>query len=159
MRTLTKITLALLLLNASISFAQTGVTVLYYNGTSQQYNVATSGKLYFANDDLYLKVDAATAPTTIPVSIIRRITFSSTLDNTTFGENRDHLVLYPNPANETFRINAATFDDLNVKIYSLSGQLVKEGKYTVNQDIDITGLSSGLYLVQVNDTTLKFSKK
>lgn len=159
MRTLTKITLALLLLNASISFAQTGVTVLYYNGISQQYNVATSGKLYFANDDLYLKVDAATAPTTIPVSIIRRITFSSTLDNTTFGENPDRLVLYPNPANETFRINAATFDDLNVKIYSLSGQLVKEGKYTVNQDIDITGLSSGLYLVQVNDTILKFSKK
>lgn len=149
----------LFLFLTSFSFAQTGVTVTYYNGTTQAFNVAPSGKLYFATDNLYVKVDGTTTPTTIPVSIIRKITFSQALATTTFGENPNKMVLSPNPSSNVIRINAETYEDLNVAIYSLNGQLVHKGSYAINQDIDVSALAKGLYLVQVNGVTIKFSKK
>jgi hypothetical protein len=159
MRTVQKITLMLLLLISSYSFAQTGVTVTYYNGTTQAFNVATAGKLYFETDNLYVKTDATTAPTTIPVNIIRKITFSNTLATTTFGTNSHHLVLYPNPGSDVIRIQSDVNEDLKTKIYSLTGQLILEGVYQRGQDINVSDLTAGLYLVQVNGLTIKFSKK
>lgn len=149
----------LLVFMASFSFAQTGVTVTYYTGTTQGFNVATTGKLYFASDNLYVKTDGTTTPTTIPVNIIRKITFSNALSNETFGENKNNMVLYPNPSNESIKINSDVYEDLNVKIYSLEGQLMQQGTYSINNDIDVSNLSTGLYLVQVNGLTFKFSKK
>lgn len=152
--------LLLLLLVTSFSFSQTGVVVTYYTGSTQNYTVATSGKLYFDATNLYLKVDgSATAPTTIPVTLIRKITFSNTLGTQTFEENAKNLVLYPNPSGDYIRIKSNDFETLTTKMYSLTGQLVKQGSYQSDEDIDISDLASGLYFVQVNGSTLKFSKK
>jgi len=160
MREFKTLTWLLLLFASTFSFAQSGVNVTYYDGTVQGFSVATSGKLYFESDNLYVKVDGITTPTTVPVSIIRKITFSSTsLSTPTFGENKDHLVLYPNPGSEFIRIKSDASEDLKIKIYSLTGQLVQQGIYQPNQDIDVSKLNSGLYLVQVNGLTIKFSKK
>ena len=148
------------MLVSSYSFAQTGVTVTYYDGTTQGFNVTTAGKLYFATDNLYVKLDGTTTtPTTIPVTIIRKITFSNALNTTIFGENKNNLVLFPNPSLDVIRIKSDENEELKTKMYSLQGQLVLEGTYQSNQDIDVSNLSSGLYLVQVNGLTIKFSKK
>jgi len=150
----------LLLLASTFSFAQSNVNITYYDGTVQGFSVAQAGKLYFETNNLYVKIDATTAPTTIPVTIIRKITFSSTpLSTPTFGENKNHLVLYPNPGSEVIRIKSDANEDLKIKIYSLTGQLVQQGVYLPNQDIDVSRLNSGFYLVQVNGLTIKFSKK
>ena len=149
-----------LLFASTFSLAQSGVNVTYYDGTVQVFSVASSGKLYFESDNLYVKVDAATTPTTIPASIIRKITFSSTpLGTSTFDESKNHMVLYPNPGSVFIRIKSDGSDDLKIKIYALTGQLVQQGVYRPNQDIDISTLNSGLYLVQVNGLTIKLSKK
>ena len=50
-------------------------------------------------------------------------------------------------------------ETMHVKIYSLSGQLLKTGSFDTNQDIDVSGFAKGIYLVQVDDVTLKFVKK
>ncbi len=159
MRKIQKTTFLLLLLVSSYSFAQTGVTVTYYDKTTQGFNVTTTGKLYFATDNLYVQLEKMATPTTIPVSIIRKITFSNTLSTTSFGENKTSLVLYPNPSSDVIKIKSDADENLVTKIYSLTGQLVLEGVYQSNQDIDVSRLSSGLYLVQVNGLTIKFSKK
>lgn len=159
MRKLQKFTVLLLLLASAISFAQTAVNVTYYDGTVQGFNVETAGKLYFESDNLYVKTNQTVAPTTIPVSIIRKVTFSNTLATATFGENHNHLVLYPNPGTEIIRIKSDTNDILKTKIYSLTGQLILEGAFQPNQDIDVSGLAKGLYLLQANGVTIKFSKK
>ncbi|MBL7813770.1 MAG: T9SS type A sorting domain-containing protein [Saprospiraceae bacterium] len=68
----------LLLVCPSIwGFSQTGVKVYYYNGTSQAFNVTTTGKLYFESDNLSIQMDEAATPTTIPVSIISKIIFEA----------------------------------------------------------------------------------
>jgi hypothetical protein len=160
MKTIQKIILLQMLFFVTISFAQTGVIVTYYDGTTQGFNVENSGKLYFTSDNLNVKINGATTtPTTIPVTIIRKITFSTTLSTTTFGENKNNLVLYPNPSSDVFKIKSDLAENLKVAIYSLQGQLVHQGSYQSDEDINVSNLSSGLYLVQVNGLTIKFSKK
>lgn len=159
MKTIQKITFLLFFLVSSYSFAQTGIIVTYYDGTTQGFNVTIAGKLYFASDNLYVKLDETTTPTTIPVTIIQKITFSSTLATTNFGGNKNNLVLYPNPSTDVFRIKSDTNEELKINIYSLQGQLVHQGNYQSDEDINVSNLSSGLYLVQVNGLTIKFSKK
>jgi len=153
-------TLLPLLLLAAYSFAQTGVSVTYYDGNVQNYNVSAAGKLYFDANNLFVKTDAsATAPTTIPVTLIRKITFTTALGTQTFAENANNLALYPNPGGDFVKIKSETFEALSTKFYSLTGQLVKQGVYQTDENIDISGLTAGLYFVQVNGSTLKFSKK
>ncbi|MGK4566102.1 T9SS type A sorting domain-containing protein [Flavobacterium sp. 3HN19-14] len=147
MKTIQKITLLLLLVSA-YSFSQTGVTVTYYNGTTQDFSVATAGKLYFESDNLYVKADAATAPTTIPVNIIRKITFGTALGTGTFGDNKNNLFLYPNPGANFIRLKSDVSEDLKTSIYSITGQLVLQGTYKSDQDIDVSSLPTGLYLVR-----------
>lgn len=159
MKPIQKFTLTLLLFLSACSFAQTGVTITYYTGETQAFNVAHDGKLYFETDNLFVKTDGTTTPTTIPVSIIRKINFSTTLATTTFGQNNHHIALYPNPGTDIIRIKSDASENLATKIYSLTGRLVLQGIYESDQDIDVSNLSSGLYLVQVNGLTIKFSKK
>ena len=156
----TKKILLLLLLGCAFSLqAQTGVVVTYYDNTTQNFNVATTGKLYFSNDNLNIKVDNSTAPTSIPVGIIRKVTFAQPLSAISFGENKNHLAIHPNPSNDIISLSSDRYEPMEVAIYSLNGQLVHKGMYAPDETIDVSNLSTGLYLVQANDITLKFSKK
>lgn len=159
MKQLRRIAFLLLLLASTHTYSQTGVIVTYYDGTAQNFSVDSSGKLYFSGDNLNVKTDGSASATSIPVSIIRKVTFSTTLGTNIFGENKNNLVLYPNPGSDTIQIKSDSIEDLDIKIYSLTGQLVKHGVYQVNQIIDVSTLSRGLYLVQINGLTIKFSKK
>jgi Secretion system C-terminal sorting domain len=154
-----KLILIVILLTAGLTTAQTGVTVTYYTGTTQNFSIETNGKLYFENEELYLKSNSTTTPTVIPVSIIQKITFSNTLGVTTFGQNENNLTLYPNPASDLIKIGANSNDVMEVKMYTLTGQLVQQGKYFPNEAIDISELSGGIYLIQANGVTFKFVKK
>lgn len=154
-----KLILIVILLTAGLTTAQTGVTVTYYTGTTQNFSIETNGKLYFENEELYLKLNSTTTPTVIPVSIIQKITFSNTLGVTTFGQNENNLTLYPNPASDLIKIGANSNDVMEVKMYTLTGQLVQQGKYFPNEAIDISALSVGIYLIQANGVTFKFVKK
>ena len=68
------------------------------------------------------------------------------------------LMLYPNPASAFVKIKGAS--ELRIetfKIYDLTGRLVSSGKYiSENQNIDISKLSSGNYIIEV--TTLNGSQ-
>lgn len=160
MKTIKKITLLLILLVVTYSFAQTGVTVNFYDGNTQVFNVENSGKLYFDSDNLKLKINSSTTnEITIPVTIIRKISFSNSLASSTFIEHKNNLVLYPNPSSNFIKIKSDVDEKLKINIYSIIGQLVHQGSYQSNEDINVSNLSSGLYLVQVNGITLKFCKK
>lgn len=159
MKQLLKLAGLFLLLTIYSVKAQTNVTVMYYNGSAQEFTVAAAGKLYFADDNLNIKTDSNTTPTTIPVGIIRKITFGSTLSNAAIGENKNQLAIFPNPGADIIRIHSDYNEKLEVKIYSLNGQLIFSGNYQPDEAIDVSQLASGLYLVQTNGVTLKFSKK
>lgn len=141
------------------AFAQTGVKIIYYTGTAQGFNVSSSGKLYFSGDNLLVKPEATSTERSIPVSIIQKITFTDEILATQeIGANKGNLQLYPNPSTNYIRIKSES-NSLAVKIYSTSGQLVLSGSYKSDEDINVSKLNAGVYLVQANGVNIKFIKK
>ncbi|MFP9114110.1 alpha-amylase family glycosyl hydrolase [Flavobacterium sp. RHBU_3] len=64
-------------------------------------------------------------------------------------------VLYPNPATNSFYLSTPVN---HAEVYALTGQLVKSyGSNTNGTGFDISGLSKGIYLVKVTDTTNRTS--
>jgi hypothetical protein len=67
---------------------------------------------------------------------------------------------YPNPANNTMTISVDTKTTDNIKVYDLLGNQV--AVYPVrgaSTSIDISALTSGVYLLSVNGVTEKFVKQ
>lgn len=72
------------------------------------------------------------------------------------GSNNASIRLYPNPAfRELFVLNA---EDQRYAIYDISGRVLLSGKITTHA-IDIAPLSSGLYLLKINNQAFRFVKK
>jgi hypothetical protein len=72
--------------------------------------------------------------------------------------------VYPNPATTRLTINLNEAGNANVKIYNILGQIViEETLQNISNNINIAELSSGLYIVRVNQSgrthTVKISKK
>lgn len=148
----------LFLLSAGFAFSQTGIKVTYYTGAEQIFTIETTGKLYFSNDNLLIKTEASATDTSIPVSIIEKITFNNALATQEIGANEKNLKLYPNPSSDFIRIKSES-KSISVKIYNLSGQIVLSGTYKSDENIDVSKLKKGVYLVQANGVTIKFIKK
>lgn len=154
-----KVSFIFLMFIGVFTFAQTGVKIKYYTGTEQGFNVSSSGKLYFSGDNLLVKSEANSTETSIPVSIIQKITFTDeVLATQEIGANKSNLQLYPNPSTNYIRIKSES-KSLTVKIYSTSGQLVLSGNYKSDEDINVYKFNAGVYLVQANGVTIKFIKK
>ncbi len=73
---------------------------------------------------------------------------------------KSNLVLYPIPVDSVLNINATDNKDYYYQIYNMAGQMVKEGRF-INKQTNLSDLSSGAYLVRVNDSNeiVKIIKK
>lgn len=78
---------------------------------------------------------------------------TSLLDNSTLSYNSfetTHFQMYPNPAKNTIHFTKILANS-DYKIYSLLGKLVQHGHIkSINPSIDISALTAGLYLIEVN---------
>ena len=69
------------------------------------------------------------------------------------NENTPQLWCYPNPATDYIYLNRTTNDAAH--IYDINGRLVKTSTDT---KIDITVLSNGIYILRINELSVKFIK-
>jgi hypothetical protein len=72
--------------------------------------------------------------------------------------NKKNLTLYPNPTSDYFTINNAN-DVISVKIYDISGKVVKSKLEAVDNKFDISSLEKGAYTVSIESKTGTVSKK
>jgi len=78
------------------------------------------------------------------------------VDNTAgISENNKILMLYPNPVKDT--VNIPGNSDGQFTITDLMGRTVARGSMQANV-IDVSSLPSGIYLLNINNTTTKFIK-
>lgn len=61
------------------------------------------------------------------------------------------IILFPNPVKDILYIKADDAKDYSYQIYSVSGQLIKTGKFE-NTQADVSSLVSGIYLVRINNS-------
>ncbi len=76
-------------------------------------------------------------------------------------ENRN-VLLYPNPAKLNFTINFKNninTNDVQLKIYNLNGQLIKETALNSNRTVNIEGFKPGVYMVKLISTDQSLTKK
>ena len=62
----------------------------------------------------------------------------------------DNIVVYPNPSNGMVNINLGDLAECNISIYNLNGQQVLSDRYFNNTTIDLSGVSTGIYIIQFN---------
>lgn len=80
---------------------------------------------------------------------------TSTLSNNNFQSSNLILNLYPNPAKDILSIDLDS-DIKFVEIYSLQGQKVLN---STNKDVNVSGLSKGIYFVKVQDVNDNIASK
>jgi hypothetical protein len=74
----------------------------------------------------------------------------------TSSSSRTAVVFYPNPSADMVKISDAGYN--SYKIYDMTGKLIKADSFA-NQQIDLSDLSSGMYIVAVSNGTNVVSKK
>ncbi|MCZ4319224.1 T9SS type A sorting domain-containing protein [Aequorivita viscosa] len=68
---------------------------------------------------------------------------------TTTNETASEIAIFPNPANDSFSVNASNKNVEGVTIYNVTGQLVMATTSQLD-NIDISQLASGMHLVKIN---------
>ncbi len=84
----------------------------------------------------------------------------SVIDNVGLSESElDNLSVFPNPSSDIVTV-ISTAENLNVKLYDVSGRLILERKMSGKQiELNVSGLSNGMYrLVLVDKTDLILSE-
>lgn len=74
------------------------------------------------------------------------------------GLIKNKIVMYPNPASNYISVKGYE-QNIDVEIYSQTGQLLKSFKEISGRQIDISNLTSGLYLVKITDNNISSSFK
>ncbi len=125
-----------------------------------------------SNDDVEAKYELATVQQIVPidgsftlkrtaeeadVTDVRCLIFG-TMDNTPTGivpTDEAMLYIYPNPVAETLRIDGAAAGSTLV-VYDLQGRTLLQ---TTENQLNVSALAEGTYLLKVNNQVVKFIKK
>lgn len=66
--------------------------------------------------------------------------------------------IYPNPANSLLTINSQELANSRYQILTLDGRLIDSGS-VINSRVDISSLETGIYLLKVGESTIRFVKE
>lgn len=92
---------------------------------------------------------------------VSEVTFSQSVPESVEGVDAERLAvtLFPNPVTSELRLQGLR-ENAQARVLSLDGALLIEATLTPNNGrIDVSALAAGVYLLQVNETTVKFLKK
>ena len=152
--------LALLLGMAFQMFAQSThvhVTIFLNDGTETSYDMSSASYMYYEDGVKLVITEGTDGMTTVsyPLADIRKITCEEQLG--TPENSIEKAQIYPNPTHDMLTISNID-GKRQMKIYALDGRLVKSMQVINNQTLDISDLTAGLYLVDIESVTLKLMK-
>jgi len=139
--------------------AQSVLYLSFQDNNTREIDLSTFSKMTFSNGVVRFAYHN-TAADDFLVSTIRRIGFFSdeSLDihEKQFAKT---IELFPNPADRFLYFRNVDETTQRINIYSLQGLLVYSGLVDHEQQvIDVSTLSSGVYLLKIGAQTLKFVK-
>lgn len=93
------------------------------------------------------------------ITVTANATYFATFEGDGIDENGMQTIsLYPNPANDVIRLEGIG-ENTEVRIYNAIGALVKVVNVSDDEEIFVSDLKAGLYIVRSGNTMLKFTKK
>jgi hypothetical protein len=64
-----------------------------------------------------------------------------------------HVKAFPNPADQYFRLNGSYSSDSELFLYDIKGKLIETRIITKGENIEVSSLHTGLYLLELRDDT------
>ena len=121
---------------------------LFSNGTVMKatigvpagYSTQVEGIFPFSNSEYYISAEEISGNTSGLYSFNTSTLSTSEVDT-------EAISFYPNPAK---RLITLSQNNLETKIYSITGQLVKT---SYKKRIDISGLNSGVYVIKIEESS------
>jgi PKD repeat protein len=130
------------------------------------YNFPTNMKLRFMcdasgnRDDVYIDDITVTASTSLITNGPSRPVTLKETGRTLSSDLLDEFTVYPNPANDVLYIISSEDEDVEIMIYDVKGQMVQQASLPAGSDeIDISKLVKGLYLINIQVDDEVFTKK
>lgn len=134
--------------------ADKGVTVHMANGEDVQLPFARIERIDFGGGAMHLK-DTDGTVTDIPYASVTDIRFDLEIDpNSVTDATFESMTLGINRG--LISISAPDGTDVDLSIFSLSGQTVSSQRLKAPCTLDLNGLDKGVYIIKANDKTLKY---
>lgn len=93
------------------------------------------------------------------ITVTGNATYFATFQGEGVDENGVQIIcLYPNPANDVIRIDGIG-ENAEVRIYNTTGALVKVVNVSDGEEINVSELNAGFYIVRSGNTMLRFTKR
>lgn len=146
----------LLLAGGSLMAQQSIVNVTSTSGERTEITLGAEGVMVINGDNLDIRnSDGGTVQ--FNMDAIRHITFSE--GEMSISEAPALLLsVYPNPTSGLMRISGIGSVAKEVNIFNLEGRKVMSGRYADGATVDLSKLSSGIYLMQCGKSVTKISK-
>ena len=125
------------------------------NGEEQTLMLSDQSQLHFDNGESLVIDDGNGTTMTFPLANIRKIVCAELTDLQESPASQ--LQILPNPSYDHFIIRNLSGTG-TARIYALDGRLMKSFEATEGQVVDLSGLSSGMYLLHLDGQTLKLMK-
>lgn len=139
--------------------AQTQITIKLTNEADRLFILSETGKIYFEDNNLFVSEDGITS-SQISIPEIKKITFnkdaSSITDNNASQDNK--ILIYPNPAADYIYV-ANIESEAQILLFSIEGKLLIKSPIKASEALNISNIPAGIYLIKVNNQTVKLIKQ
>lgn len=147
---------ALLAAGPLTAWADTAILVEDPNGTVTSLPLTTASKVTFPVEGLTV---TGAEGKVIPYAQVAKIRFKTESGIPGIMAPQNTLAIRENPVGDTLRLTGTLDAPADVTITSVSGQTAMRLAKWNGADIDVSALHPGIYLITVNNQTLKFIKK
>jgi hypothetical protein len=132
--------------------------IMKWDNSGNSINVNSLRKITFGSGNVILNYQTGNVEN-VPASSIRKIVFTSVTGINDLHIDTESMFVYPNPGIDYISLKNLPAGDLTVAIYTLCGnQLLNLQHYTNTDQINISELTKGVYIIKVNNQALKFMK-
>jgi len=145
--------------NISEINAENTINIRTINGLEESFLLSGIRKITFSENEIRV-VNFNNTFTTFAVSDLNKMFFTGTTSEIAETTNSTKFYIYPNPAKNFVRLVIQESEVSTASIYNLSGSLlIKKPVSIEDNEIDISNLSVGVYLLKVGNKTDKLIVK
>ena len=140
------------------SKAQSNLILHFTDKTQVNPTLSSISKITFTSDNLEMKYNDGTTSSYL-ISAIKKITFNALSGIKEVDVQENLISLYPNPSKDFIFLKNVTIDETIVSIFRLDGACIMSVQISnIDQGIDVSSLSKGVYVLKIGGKALKFTK-
>lgn len=137
--------------------AQKDLTIEFKDNSKVSSTISEINKITFTGSVINIKSNSGTS-TSYAVSTIKLLSFGtvSGFETTSTAD----IYIYPNPATDYITVEHLPATDVDVYVYSISGvKVLFKQLNNLSNSLDISSLNRGLYILKIEDLSVKFNKR